>query len=107
MMPWLPVSSNPQWRWNHQEGKCLDLFQAIGRFEPTFIEAYQASKMICKVRSLKSQVQTTSFLEEIITSSNEVFQDFESDMAIEFSTLGNLTPGTAESNDIVMQTPGF
>jgi len=48
-----------------------------------------------------------SFLEEIITSSNEVFKDYVSDMAVEIRTLGNLTQKTAENNDTVKQTAGF
>ena len=76
-------------------------FQAIGRFEPTFIEAHQVLKMICKVRLLKSWIKTRSFLEEIITSSKEVFKDFEFDMTVRIRKLGNQTQKTAESNFIV------
>jgi len=50
MMPGLPVSSNPQCKWNRHNSACPEVFWAIGRFEFTFIEAHQASKMICKVR---------------------------------------------------------
>jgi hypothetical protein len=82
MMPGLPVTSIPQCKYNRHEGACLELFQAIGHFEPTFIEAYQASKTICKVRSLKSRIKTRSFLEDIITSNNEVFRDFVSDIVV-------------------------
>ena len=62
--------------------------------------------MICKVRSLKSRIKTRSFLEEIITSSNEVFKDCVSDMAVEIQKLGNLTRETAENNDTVKQIAG-
>jgi len=86
MMPGLPVSSIPQWKPNRHKGACLDLFQAIGRFEPTFIEAHQGSKMIWKVRSLKSLTKTRSLLEEIITSHNEVFKCFKFDMALNFKS---------------------
>jgi len=96
MIPGLLVSSIPQCKWNCHEDTCLESFQGIGLFEPTFIEAYQASKMICKVRSLKSQIKTRSFLEEIITSSNEAFKDLESDMVVGSRKLGNLTRNTAE-----------
>jgi len=78
---------------------CLALFQAIGCFESTFIDADQASKMSCNVRSLKSRIMTRSFLEDIITSSSEVFKDFESNMAVGIRQLGNLTRKTAQSND--------
>jgi len=82
MMPGLPVSSIPQCKLNRHEGACLELFQAIGRFEPTFIDAHQASKMVCKVRSLISRINTCSSLEEIITSSNDVFNDVECVIAV-------------------------
>ena len=62
--------------------------------------------MICKVRSLKSRINTHSFLEEIISSSNEVFNDFVSDMAVEIRKVGNPTRKTAEHNDTVTQTAG-
>jgi len=38
--------------------------------------------MIFKVRSVKLRIKTGSFLEDIISSSNEVFIDWESDMAV-------------------------
>jgi len=59
--------------------------------------------MICKVRLLKSWIETHSYLGEIIASSNEIFKDFESDMAVGIKTLGNTTWETAESNVIVKQ----
>jgi hypothetical protein len=40
-------------------------------------------------------------LEEIITSGNEVFKDFESDMAVGIGKIGNPTLETGESNSIV------
>jgi len=86
--------------------RMFELFQAIGRFEPTFIEAYQALETICKVRSLKSQIKTRSFLFKIITSSKVVFKDFESDMAVGIRNHGNATRKTTEANDTVKQTPG-
>jgi hypothetical protein len=36
---------------------------------------------------LRSRIKTHSFLEEIITSSKEVFKDLESDMAVRIRTL--------------------
>jgi len=88
MMPGRPVSSIPQCKLNRHEGACLEFFHALCPFEPTFIEAHQASKMICNVRSLKSRNKTRSFLEEIITSSNEVFKDCISQMVEEIGMLG-------------------
>jgi len=45
-------------------------------------------------------------LEEIITSSIEVYKDFESDMAVEIRKLCNPTRETAESHIIVQQNAG-
>jgi len=106
MMPGLPVSSIPQCRWNRHDSTCQESFQTIGRFEVSFIEAHQASKMVCNVRSLKSRMKTCSFMEEIITSSNELFKDFVSDMAVEIRMLGIPTRETAENNDTVKTTAG-
>jgi len=78
----------------------------MGRFELIFIEAHQASKMIYNVRSLKSQIKATSFLEEIITLSNEVFKDCLSNMVVEIGKLGISTRETAENNDTVTQNVG-
>jgi hypothetical protein len=62
--------------------------------------------MICKVRSLKSQIKTCSFLEEIITWSNEVFKECVSDMLVQIRKWGNPTRETAENHDTVKQTVG-
>jgi len=43
------------------------------------MEAHQVSNMICKVRLLKSRIRICTYLEDIITSTNEVFKDLESD----------------------------
>ena len=53
-----------------------------GCFVPTFIEAHQVSNMICKSRSLKSRIKTSLYSDEILTSSDEVFKDWESDLAV-------------------------
>ena len=63
--------------------------------------------MICNVRSVKSQIKTGSFLEEIKTSSNEVFKDFISDMAVEIRMLGIPTQETTEHNNTVKSTAGY
>jgi len=106
MMPGLPVSSIPQCKSNRHQGACLELYLAIGRFKLTFREAHHTSKMICKLRSLKSWIRTRSFLHEIITSSNEVFKDFESNMAEGMRKLGYPTWQTAENTNIAKQTTG-
>jgi len=100
MMPGLPVSSIPLHKKKHHEGTCLQSFQAIECFEPTFKEAQQASNMICKVMSLKSQIKTCSFLEDIITSSNEVFKEFASDMEVGIWMLDNSTSMAVINFDI-------
>jgi len=79
-MPGLPVSSIPQCKYNRDRGACPGLFQAIGCFEPTFIEAHHVSNINCELRSLKLQMKTHCFVENIITSSNELFKYWESDL---------------------------
>jgi len=107
MMAGPPVSSILQCKPNCHEDPCLELFQPLGGFEPTFNEAHQTSKMIWKVRSLKSQMETHFVFEDIITSSNEVFNDFHSDMAVRIRKLGNRTRETAELHVTVKQIPGL
>ena len=80
MMPRLLVSSIPQWKYNHHKGLCLESFQATGRLQPVSIEAHQASSMIGKVRSYQSWIKTHSVLEDILTCSRNVFDEFESDI---------------------------
>jgi len=101
MMRGLPVSSIPQCKYNHHEGACLQSFQAIGPLQPTFIEAQQASNMIYNVRLLNSRTKTRSLFEDIITSSNMVFKDFESDIAVGNRNLGNSTWVTVKRYIIV------
>jgi len=45
-------------------------------------------------------------LEEIMTSSNDMINEFESGMAVVIRNLGKLTRETAESNVTVLQTAG-
>jgi len=80
MMMGLPVSAIPLGKQNWYQGPCPDLFEAIECFERTFIEAHQASKMICKEMSLKSRIETHSFLEALKTCHNMVCEDFEFDI---------------------------
>jgi len=72
MMPGLPFSSIPQCQYNLLKGVCVEVFQVVGSFEPTLTEAHPASIMICKVRSFKSQIQTHSYVEDIIPFSSKV-----------------------------------
>jgi len=106
MMPGLRVSSIPQCKETPHEGVCRELFQALGRFVSTFIEAHQASNIICKVWLLKPRIKTGLFLEEIITLSNKEFKDFESDIAVGIRKLGNPTPKSAKGNDTAQPTAG-
>jgi hypothetical protein len=105
-IPGLAIFTIPQCKWNPHEATYLGIFQAIGNFEPRFIKAHQQSTMICKVWSLKSPIKTGSFLEEIITSSDDVLMDVESDMAVGNGKLGIPTRETADSNDTVKQIAG-
>ena len=73
----------------HHEGACLEFFQAIECFEPTFIEAHKASNMIHSVRSFKSRLKACSSLEVIITYSNKRIKDSKSNMAVGIGWLGN------------------
>jgi hypothetical protein len=82
------------------------LFQATGCFEPTKIQAHHASMMISKISALKSRIKTHASLEEIITSRNDIFKNFESDMAVGIRKLVNPDQETAESNGIVMPNAG-
>jgi hypothetical protein len=77
------------------------VIESIGCFEPTFIEAHQASKMICNVRSLKSRIKTGSFSEHVITSSNNVFGEFVFDIGVGNGTLRNSTWFTVKGYVIV------
>ena len=103
IIPGLPVTSNPQCKENRHNDAHLESFRAIRRFKPTFIGAHQASKIICKLWSLKSRIKTPSFSEEIIISSNEVIKDFETDRAVGIGKLGNPTREMAQSYVIVKQ----
>jgi hypothetical protein len=62
--------------------------------------------MIYYVRSHKSQIKRCSFLEVIITLSNDVFNDLVFDMALDIRKLGIRTRETAENRDTVMQIVG-
>lgn len=69
----------------------------MGLYEPTVIEVHQAPKLISQVRSLYWEIKTISLLEEIASYSNEVFQHFESDIAVRLRNLANTPLETAES----------
>jgi len=62
--------------------------------------------MICKVRSLRSRIKSRWFLEQIITSSAEVLNDWESDMAVGNRKLGYTTRKTAKSYIIAKYDAG-
>jgi len=88
-MPWLLASSIPQYKYNHHQYACLELPQAVRPFEPNLIDTHQVQNMICKVRLLKSWIQSWPFLEDVITISNTVFEDLECDIGVGVHTLGN------------------
>jgi len=60
--------------------------------------------MVCEVRSLKSLIKTRSSLQEIITSSNEVLKDSESDIAVGILLLRDPTREAAKSYVLVKKT---
>jgi len=64
-----------------QRGVCR-IIPSNRMLQPSFIEAHHTSNMICKVRSLKSWNKTSSLLEAIMTSRNQVFTDWESDRVV-------------------------
>ena len=47
-----------------------------------------------------------SFLQEMITSSNKVFKDCVSDLAVNIRNLGNLPWVTDENDNTIMQNAG-
>jgi len=101
MMPGLPVSSITQCKLNRHAGACLESFEAIESVKSSIIEVQQASNMIWRLRSFKSRIKTRSFLEDIITSSNEVFIDVESDMVFGIWLLCNSGWVAVKSYNIV------
>jgi hypothetical protein len=106
IMPGLPVFWLPQCKSNHNEGACRKSFPAICRCESAFFEAYQTLNMIGKGWSLKSSIKRCSCLEEIITSRKVVLKNFQFDIAVKITKLGNSTRKTDKSNVTVIQTPG-
>jgi hypothetical protein len=70
------------------------------------MKAHHTLTMVGTQWSHKSWIKTWSFLLETITLSNDVFQDSDSNMAVEIIQLGNPISETAESNDIVKETLG-
>jgi len=80
VMPWQLVFSILQCTFYRHDGECLHLFQTMGPCKPMKIEANWASNIICKVRLLKSQIMTPSSVQDILTSSNEVYIDTESEI---------------------------
>jgi len=105
-MPGLPVFSFPQCEYRCHAAACRELFHAISHFDSIFNEAHQTSNMICKGWLLKSRIKTSLFLEEIISSSKVGLKDFESDMVVRITKLGNSTRKTTEINNTVLQTAG-
>jgi len=82
MKPGMPVSSIPQCKLHRDESTCLQSFQAIQCFEPTFLEAPWQLTKISKLRLLKSRIKINSFLDDIITCLNTVFKDSEWDIIV-------------------------
>jgi len=106
MKPGLPVSSIPQCKYNRHNGACLELCQAIGLFESSFIDPHQTSWMISKLRSLKLRMKTWWSLKEIVISINEVLKDLESHMGVVIWTQRNAGWETVRSYVIIEQNAG-
>jgi len=104
MMLGLLVASILQCKLNRHDRACLESFQATRPFEPSFIEAHLAPKMICNVRSLYSRIKKHEFLEEFTISSKEVLNHLECDTAVRIWTLVDPTWQPGESNHTVKQT---
>ena len=102
MMSGLPVSSIAQCKNKCHDGACLELYQPIECFEPTFIESNIVSNMICKVSLRRSRTMTRAFLEDIIPLSNNVFKDVESNCAVAIWKLCNSTSGAVTGYIMVM-----
>jgi len=102
IMPGLLFSSIPQCKQNRHNGAFVKLFQGMEHFKPTFVEAHEASNMIRNGTSLKFRKNSSPCLDDIITSSNKVFEDFESDIAVGIWTQRNPTCETVTSIIIVM-----
>jgi len=60
--------------------------------------------LFCKLRWLRLRIKPHEFLEALITSSNEVFNDIVFDMAADLRKPGDPTPETAENHETVTQT---
>jgi hypothetical protein len=45
MIPGLLVASIQHYKENRHDGTCVELFQEIGRFEPSMIDAHQLLKL--------------------------------------------------------------
>ena len=82
MIPGRSFFSTLQWKSNCDKATCLELFQGIEQFEPTFMEAHCPSHLIAQVGLLQSQIKTHSLLEDITHSRNEVSTDFESNITV-------------------------
>jgi hypothetical protein len=51
-------------------------------FKHAFINAYQPSKIECKVKLLRSHINPPSFLDDIMNSANNVLNTYESAMTV-------------------------
>jgi len=87
----MSISSIPQCKKYCHDCPYQELLQAVRCFEPTFMEVRKALKLMCYVRSLKLRIMRTSWLEDIITCNNVVFEDLESDVVLRIWKLSNST----------------
>jgi len=71
----LLVCSAPRCIWNCCHIVYLEVLQAIGHFEPTFIQALNASYKIVQARLLSWSIKTHSMLGDIKTSCKNIYTD--------------------------------
>jgi hypothetical protein len=97
MIPKMPVVSLPQRQLERQARAGMELHHPMDNCEPTIVNTHQTSKVIGTVREYKSWYETPSLFDDIITSSNEIFKHFESNIILAIGIPGNLTEETVRS----------
>jgi len=76
----------------------LVLYPTMELFVHTFVDAHEVSNMVYYGRSLKSWIKTPAVLDDIWTSSNVVYENLQSNIAVEILKHGNSTSKTVKIN---------
>lgn len=100
------MSSIPQCKQKRHECASQELFHPNGRVKSSFIDTHQALNMICTGRWVKLQIKTHLCFHDIITSSNQMFIDWESDMAVECQRVCHSAQETIEGDIIIEYNAG-